>query len=50
VKVGFFEDEDENEAEEDFAARTTLRACRKIILRYNVHRLWRKTSRQTKTA
>jgi hypothetical protein len=48
VKVGFFEDEDEDE--EEFAAGTTLRACRKVILRYNACRLWRKTSRQTKTA
>jgi hypothetical protein len=48
VKVGFFENEDENE--EDFVARTTLHACRKAISRYNVFRLWRKTSRQTKTA
>jgi hypothetical protein len=45
VKVGFFEDEDEQDL---FAA--TLRACRKVILRYNAGRLWRKTSRQTKTA
>jgi hypothetical protein len=27
-----------------------LHACRKAISRYNVGRLWRKTSRQTKTA
>jgi hypothetical protein len=27
-----------------------LHACRKVILRYNACRLWRKTSRQTKTA
>jgi hypothetical protein len=26
------------------------RACRKVILRYHAFRLWRKTSRQTKTA
>jgi hypothetical protein len=58
VKIGFFENEPSSlhfaaprdEKEEDFAARTTLRACRKVILRYNAHRLWRKTSRQTKTA
>jgi hypothetical protein len=45
VKIGFFEDEN------DFLpARTKLRACRSAISRYNIGRLWRKTSRQTKTA
>jgi hypothetical protein len=30
--------------------RNGNRTCRKGILRYNAGRLWRKTSRQTKTA
>jgi len=48
--MGQIEDEDEKENKEDFAARTTLHACRKVIPCYNSIRLWRKTSRQTKTA
>jgi hypothetical protein len=38
-----FEDEDEYENEGDFN-------CSKAISRYNAFRLWRKTSRQPKTA
>jgi hypothetical protein len=49
IKVGFFEDENEDE-EDLFATRTTLHACCKAVPCYNTFRLWRKTSRQTKTA